>query len=242
MLVVSSASWVAHVVSWGWPSWSMVSANPDAVDQVLVGSVPAILGNYWSIWPIQHELNRNAAGKPLVTPISIRTESFGLNSFSPVLNALRRGKSFRFECIEEKETPPGTAASCSDQIGFYQFQDGFPIGVIQVLGRSRSKTLTITHYELGLANPDDPADCTASDMLFHAKPVAAPPENPATYILEENSVVYLQQPTVRNEWKLKFAIGAQEQTVEVAPGTSAQLHLLRHSVRIDASTTVVIFV
>ncbi len=236
MMLMAFGSWVMHVIDLGRPSAAILAYNsyPPLAQQIRAAKIPAILGNYWWIWQLQYELNRNAAGKPLVTPVTIRTESFGLNSYSPVLDALRRGKSFRFTCIEEIHPPPGMAQSCRDQIAFYQSQGGFPLGAIRELGHSEMGIYKLTTYELGLAHPDDPADCTASDVLLRAKPLGTSAASPASFALAENSFVYLQQPTDRDDWTLEFAEGTKEKIVTVRRGTTLRLNLLDHHVGVVA--------
>jgi hypothetical protein len=194
----------------------------------------AVLGNYWWIWPLQYELNRNAAGAPNVTPISIRTESFGLRAFQPIINALAGSKSFRFACVEMKNSAPETSTSCEQQIAFYQSQGGFPVGEIQKSSQYDFEEYKITMFEQGLSHPQEPMDCTESQVLLRAKPLPAL-LGESSYVLDEDSFVYLQQPVAAAHWSLTLANDREQRTIVVQRNSSETLGVLHQTLKVMSS-------
>jgi hypothetical protein len=237
-IVAVAGSFVTHIVSWGAPSLGIIKHNGaiEAVAaQIKAAKVPVLLGNYWWIWDIQYVLNEDAAAVPNVTPVAIRTESFGLNVFKPMLDILARTKSFRFMCAELKNPSPGLEEGCEPQIASFRFQGGFPTGAITELSRSEIGDFKLTLYELGLANPADPADCTASQILLRAKPVASAVPGQDSYTLDEDSFVYLQRPEARADWVLRFTQDAHEE-VMIVPGVGqSYYHLFNHRISVTGA-------
>jgi hypothetical protein len=237
MLAVAIAAvggnYLVHFTRWGSPSFEIVERNSgiEAVAaRVREAQVPVVLGNYWWIWDIQYELNRSIPGAPVITPVTIRTEAFGLNVFKPITAALASSKNFRFVCVELKEPPPELEEACSPQIAFYRAQGGFPFGEIRELSRSEVSIYKLTLYELGLANPADPADCTASQVLFRAKPVSSAVPGQDSYMLDEDSFVYLQRPEARADWVIRFTQRGREEVVIVPSVGQSYFHLLDHRI------------
>lgn len=242
MLAVAIAAvaggFLAHIANWGAPSFGVIKHNSAievAAAQVKAAKVPVVLGNYWWIWDIQYLLNENAAAAPNVTPVAIRTESFGLNVFKPMLDTLAGAKAFRFMCVELKNPSPGLEEGCESQIASFRFQNGFPSGNISELSRSEAGDFKFTLYELGLANPADAADCTASQILLRAKPVASAVPGQNSYTLEEDSFAYLQRPETRADWVLRFTQDAREEVMIVPRAGQSYFHLFDHRVSVTGS-------
>jgi hypothetical protein len=177
-------------------------------------------------------LNKNVARVPDVTPIAIRTESFGLNVFTPMLATLARGKAVQFICVELKKPSPGLEEACGSQIASFRFQGGFPTGEISELSRSETEDFKLTLYELSLANPADPDDCTASQILLRAKPLATTVPGQDTYLLEEDSFVHLQRPGTRADWVLRFSQDGQEEVKIVPNAKQSYFHMLNHRISV----------
>jgi hypothetical protein len=241
---LSCGSWLVQVVEWGSPRLEILMNNNTIVDnsatsrlakELREAKVPAILGNYWWIWELQYELNKNAASKPVVTPVAIRTESFGLNAFGPILSSLRDGKSFRFACIELRNPPPGMDEGCATQIDFFRVQGGFPLGQTRELSHADVDRYKLTFFDLGLANSNDIDDCTASQMLFRAEPVSGLGREVSAFFLDEDSFVYFQSPRTESLWVLKFKNKSAQQIVKVPRGAREQLHILSHQFDITST-------
>ena len=237
-IVAVGGSYLVHFARWGSPAFEILHQN-SAIEAVAArvreAEVPVLLGNYWWIWEIQYVLNRDAASSPNVTPIAIRTESFGLNVFRPMLDALIGAKSFRFMCVEPKNPTPGFEDGCESQIANVRFQNGFPLGNVVELSRSEADDFKLTLYELSLANPADPADCTASQILLRAKPVVSNVPGQDSYIVDEDSFVYLQRPEARADWVLRFTQDAREDVVIVPRVGQSYFHLLNHRIAVTGT-------
>lgn len=238
-IIAVVGSFLLHIVNWGAPSFAIIrdqnATVAVAAAHVKAANVPVVLGNYWWIWNIQYLLNNDAASSPHVTPIAFRTESFGLNVFKPMLDALARAKSFPFFCVELKEPSVGNDESCDSQISFFQVQNGFPTGDITELSRSEAGEYKFTLYELGLVNTADSADCTASQILLRAKPVASSVPGQDSYNLDEDSFVYLQRPDARADWVLRFTQSSREEVVIVPRVGQSYFHLLGHRISVLGS-------
>jgi hypothetical protein len=147
--------------------------NEALAEKIRSLDIQAILGNYFLIWDIQYELNRYSSGAPQVTPVSIRSEAFGLNVFKPLLMSLGSAKSFRFACVELLDPPPGLDEPCAPQIVTYRTQGGFPLGDIYEIEKINVSRYRLTVAEVGLAKPFDPANCERSQITLRASPVAS---------------------------------------------------------------------
>ena len=217
------------------PTPELAASNPLNIglpEKIKAMDAQAIVGNYWWIWEIQYELNRGVAGAPIATPVTIRTEAFGLRIFNPIVLALSRSKSFRFVCIELKDPSPGLDEACLPQLESYRAKGGFPLGNIRELSRSEVNRYKLTLYELGLANASDRADCTASQILLRAKPVASTVPSQDSYNLDEDSFVYLQRPEARADWVLRFTADGVEEVVIVPREGQSYFHLLKHRIAV----------
>lgn len=196
-------------------------------------NVSAVLGNYWWIWDLQHELNRATHGTPIVTPVSIRSESLGLNTFAPIVKALARSKSFRFACVEQHNPQPGFDESCASQISFYQAQGGFPLGEINEVSRSDVNEFKITVYELGLAAREDPSQCTPSQVTLRAKGGPPDADGGTPYDIDDDGFVYLQQPMASDRWLLTFSNSkGAEKKIAVAGGAQLDERVLGRQAKI----------
>ncbi|HZJ12224.1 MAG TPA: hypothetical protein VFD26_06180 [Methyloceanibacter sp.] len=234
---VAVGSLVAHIVSWGPPTLSIVKPRPEYVRlaaDIRAAKTVVLLGNYWWVWDIQYEINRNAAKSPAATPISIRTESFGLEVFKPMLDSLADAKSVRFVCIELKNPPPGLEQPCDPQIESYRFQLGFPLGKITEVSRAESGDFKLTYYDLALEGADDPDDCTASQITLRAKALPAPGPGEDAFDLDEESFVYLQRPGPRTQWVLNLKGQSGEEVITVPRDSSLERYAVGHRIGIIA--------
>jgi hypothetical protein len=221
----------------GTPQAQIERRNPalaGLAETIKTAGVSAVLGNYWWIWELQYELNRDAVGAPRVTPVSIRTESFGLSAFRPIIDALGRSKSFRFACIEMKNLAPEYDTSCEQQIASYQSQGGFPLGNIQKSSQYDFEAYKITIFEQGLAHPEDLADCADSQVLLRANPLPAS-SGEGSYTLDEDSFVYLQKPIAAPHWTLTLTSDREQRELTVPRNSSGTLDLLQHTLEVMSS-------
>lgn len=202
-------------------------------EKIKEADVSAIVGNYWWTWDLQHELNRESVGAPVVTPVSIRTESFGLNAFAPIVNALSRSRSFRFACVEQQNPRPGFDESCASQISFYRAQGGFPLGEINEVSRSDVNEYRITVYEFGLVAPDDLGQCMPSQVTLRAKGGPPGADGGTPYDIDDDGFVQLQQQMASDRWLLTFSNGkGAEKTIAVARGAQLDERVLGRQVKI----------
>ena len=200
----------------------------------------AIMGSYWWIWDLQYEFNNNIIGTPAVTPVTIRTEAFGLNAFRPITEALLHSKSFRLLCVERPDLPDLNMA-CGPSIEFFQSRGALPIGNITELSRRNVirelipnyiANYTLTLFELGLEHPNDLSECTSSEVTFRAKPLRSSSPLDGAYRLDEDGFVYLQRQTTSAEWVLRFSSDSGEEEARISRGGHLHLDILRHNVEL----------
>lgn len=232
------ASYFMLFIKWGVPSFERPGPEFDfhtVAEEVSAANAAAIIGSYWWVWNVQFELNKNAARAPNVTPVAIRTESFGLKAFQPIIKALSNGKGVKIACIEKQNPEAENDQSCESQLDFFREQGSFPLGEITKVGASEIGMFKLKYFELGLANPSDFADCTTSQILLRTKPI--PPSVPGqeSYVLKEDSFVYLQRPGSRTDWVLRFTQDDREEVVIVPNANQSYFHLLDHRISVLGS-------
>jgi hypothetical protein len=232
-VLTGGGSFLAHLASSGAPSTSIFKTRADIVavaNEVRAKNVSAILGNYWWIWDVQQELNANVARTPMIAPITIRTEAFGLNVFRPITDELSKSKAFRFVCIELKDPPPGLEEGCLPQIDSYRSKGAFPLGEFREIERSEADRFKFTLYEMSVANANDVLDCTRSEITLRAKSAVSTIPGQTSYNLDEDSFVYLQRPEPRADWILRFTREGHEEVVIVPRDGPTNLHIFQHRI------------
>jgi hypothetical protein len=206
----------------------------ELVDYLKGEDISAIVGDYWWIWDIQYELNKEFSGVPAVTPVAIRTESFGLNVFKPILDQLAHRQKFRFACIEQKDPPAAPVPTCQEQIQGFEIQGSFPKGHIRKLKDNILNTFKITIYEQSLT-PVDAPECAAAGILFRADPSPSASPEVVAFVLQDDSFIYLQNPVSRVRWSVTVNNRYGEQVVDVPLNSRVELSALRRHMSFTSS-------
>jgi hypothetical protein len=172
-------------------------AQAGLAETIRSSGVKAIIGSYWVVWDLGFDLNRRQpSDRPVVTPVTIRTEAFSLAAFKPVIEQLNADGGIDFACIETPGPTDAADVPCAD-VKTYQQHGAFPVGNITQVRRERLGAYGISFYRLAAA-PAHSGPCAPGDIVFRAEQNAQSDDLHSHYAVRKNGFVYMTGETYRD--------------------------------------------